>query len=163
MSSSYVSVINEKIDGMSEEFMKKLEDRLDVQSKEDNERKHRISEKEQIERIEKKMAKEFRSKLETCFVDKGKDHTKEEKRKSRENEETTESSGQNGKTEFELMFKCISERFDLLHIITVDVKNPTEPEIDVAILRALLKCERRKYESRKSNVFLIFSVEKRFK
>lgn len=140
MSSSFVSATDEKNNDMTEESPKKSEDRFTVNGVEDNPRKNRKSEKEHIERIERKMAREFVNRLEACFVDKEKNkHDSREKRDdTRENEETTESAGHNGKMEFELMFKCISERFDLLHIITLDRKKPTEPEIDVAILRALL-------------------------
>lgn len=39
---------------------------------------------------------------------------------------------------FELVYECVHTRHQFLNIITFDPRNPVEPDIDLAILRALL-------------------------
>lgn len=39
---------------------------------------------------------------------------------------------------FELVYECIHTRHNFLNIIAFDPRNPIEPDIDLAILRALL-------------------------
>ena len=39
---------------------------------------------------------------------------------------------------FQMVFECVHTRHNFLNIITLDARNPVEPDIDLAILRALL-------------------------
>lgn len=39
---------------------------------------------------------------------------------------------------FELVFECVHKRMNFLNIISLNARNPVEPDIDLAILQALL-------------------------
>lgn len=56
---------------------------------------------------------------------------------------------------FELVYECIHTKHNFLNIITLDSRNPVEPDIDLAILRALLSGEKNEYKSRKILFFCL--------
>jgi len=39
---------------------------------------------------------------------------------------------------FELVFECVDKRMNFLNVISLNSRNPVEPDIDLAILQALL-------------------------
>ena len=45
-------------------------------------------------------------------------------------------------TYFELVYECVHTRYNYINVVTVDRRNPVEPDIDLAILRALLNGNR---------------------
>ena len=57
---------------------------------------------------------------------------------------TLESSGENNRDEidttdyFDLVYQCLQKQFKFLNIITLNPRNPIEPDIDLVILHALL-------------------------
>ena len=61
----------------------------------------------------------------------------EESGKTNQNRSKGDTSAKAKKC-FELVYECVHTRHNFLNIITLDPRNPVEPDIDLAILRALL-------------------------
>jgi hypothetical protein len=49
---------------------------------------------------------------------------------------------------FELVYECIDTRINFLNIVSLNARSPVEPDIDLAILRALLN-------GKKSNINIV--------
>lgn len=73
---------------------------------------------------------------------------------SNENKETktknsTDQTKQTQRTTidyFELVYQCIEKRRNFLNVVRLNAHNPVEPDIDEAILKALLNGKYRQYE-----------------
>ena len=59
---------------------------------------------------------------------------------------------------FQLVYECVATRTTFLNVVSLDARNLVEPDIDLAILRALLngKHQNRLLSSRRSILFDVF-------
>lgn len=58
---------------------------------------------------------------------------------------------------FELVYECVHTKHNFLNIITLDPRNPVEPDIDLAILRALLSGEKNYLKPNETHLFSLIS------
>jgi len=56
---------------------------------------------------------------------------------------------------FELVYECIDTRINFLNIVSLNARSPVEPDIDLAILRALLN-------GKKSNINIVLFKKNSF-